>query len=64
MDADPVSFSPSPVYYTERTTPTKEVQWNNFLSIHRTRGDLISKMVTRLVRHRFQAERQSDAAVH
>ena len=68
LDADPVSFSLSPVYYTKRTTPTKERKWK-LIPAHSSYigGSLstaISKKVTRLVRHYDQEERQSDAAVH
>ena len=67
LDADPVSFSLSPVYYTKRTIPTKERKWKLIPSHSSyTGGSLstaISQKVTRLVRHYDQEERQSDAAV-
>ena len=52
LDADPVSFSPSPVYYTRRTIPSKERKWKIIPAYSSYgRGSLptaISKMITRL----------------
>ena len=68
LDADVVSLSPSPAYYTKRTILTKERKWKIIPAYSSYNGGslstAISKMVTRLVRHYDQEERQCVAAVH
>ena len=65
---DPISVSSSPVrLFTERTISTTERKWQITPANSSYGGSLstsISKMVTRLVRHYDQVERQSDGAVH
>ena len=62
---NPVSFSPSPAYYTKRTLTT-EGKWKIIPAYSSYKGRSLStassKMVTRLVRHHDQKDRQSDAA--
>ena len=68
LDADTVSVSPSPVYFTKRTVPAMERKWETIPACPSYKGGsrstATSKQVTGLVRHYDQEERQSDAAVH
>ena len=69
LDADPISVSSSAVHlYKKRTIPTTERKWTSIPANSSYGGGslsiAISKMVTRLVRHCDQEERQSDVAVH
>ena len=56
------------MYHTQRTIPTKERKWKILPAFSSSKGrslsTAISKLVTRLVRHYDQEERQTDAAVH
>ena len=66
--ADPLSISPSQAsFFTQRTIPTTERKWK-VIPANSSYGGALSKavsaMVTRMVRHHDQDERQSDAALH
>ena len=53
--------------FTQRTIPTTERKWKVIPANSSHRGALptaVSKMVTRMVRHHDQDERQPDAALH
>ena len=66
--ADTLSISPSQaLYFTQRTILTIERKWKVIPANSSYGGALsiaVSKMVTRMVRHDDQDERQSDAAHH
>ena len=66
--ADTLSISPSQAsFITQRTILTTERKWKVILANSSYGGALsvaVSKMVTRMVRHYDQDERQSDAALH
>ena len=66
--ADPSAFLPSQAFFfTQRTIPTTERKWKVIpanASYGRALSVQVSKMVTRMVLHYDQDERQSDASVH
>ena len=64
----PSAFLPAKrLFFSQRTIPTTERKWKVIPASSSYGGALsivVSKMVTRMVRHDDQDERQSDAALH
>ena len=67
-EANPITLTERPVYFTKRTIPALERKRRIIPSgpthARKYLSSAISKMVTKLVRHFDQDERQTDAAVH
>ena len=66
--ADTLGISPSQAsFYPHRTTPTTKRKWKVIPANSSYRGALstaVSKIVTTMIRHYDQDERQSDASLH
>ena len=68
LETDPANHMERPVCFTTRTIPALERNWKIILNYpsysERSLSSSISKMVSKLIRHFDQEERQTDGAVH